>query len=107
MSENDFLLYLNANNISYKVCKMLQGKKIKASYDCMVNLLLFLCCQALFMHPNGKVIIILLFILEKGITAKEFNLRLFECWSIDLKLTSMEKEALRSLLGLYTSYIFI
>ena len=40
------------------------------------------------------------FILEKGITAKEFNLRLFENWSLDLKLTSMENEALRSLLGL-------
>ena len=40
------------------------------------------------------------FILEKGITVKEFNLRLFENWSLDLKLTSMENEALRSLLGL-------
>ena len=27
MYENDFLLYLNANNIPYRVCKMLQGKK--------------------------------------------------------------------------------
>ena len=27
MNENDFLLYLNANNIPYRVCKMLQGKK--------------------------------------------------------------------------------
>ena len=27
MSENDFVLYLNVNNIPYKVCEMLQGKK--------------------------------------------------------------------------------
>ena len=54
------------------------------------------------MHHKGEIIIILLFILEKGITAKEFNMRLFETWSLDLKLTSMENEALRSLLGLYT-----
>ena len=27
MDESDFLLYLNANDIPYKVCKMLQGKR--------------------------------------------------------------------------------
>ena len=47
------------------------------------------------------IILLYLNLIENRITAKEFNLSLYESWSLDLNLTSIEKNALLSLLGSY------
>ena len=86
MNENDFLLYLNANNIPYRVCKILQGK---------IGLFNILCVMLKSLPYH--------FILENEITAKDFNLKSFESWSLYLKsLAPMEKDviALQALLGM-------
>ena len=51
---------------------------------------------------NYIILLLLLLSLSIGnkITAKEFNLDSYKCWSLDLNLTSMEKKALLSLLGI-------
>ena len=82
MNNKQFLLYLNANGIHYDVCK-----KLKSKYN----------------HNKINVVTLLIMLslsIENEITAKEFNLDSYKVWLLDLNLTSMEKKALLSLLGI-------
>ena len=82
MSDRQFLLYLNANGIYYDVCKKLRGK-----------------------IETHNVTLHYLNLIENRITAKEFNLSSYESWSLDLNLTSIEKNALLSLLGIEIIFV--
>ena len=46
------------------------------------------------------IVLLYLNLIENRITAKEFNLSSYESWSLDLNLTSIEKNTLLSLLGI-------
>ena len=85
MSDRQFLLYLNANGISYDVCKKLKGK--------VENTML------------RYIMLLYLNLIENRITAKEFNLSSYESWSLDLNLTSIEKNVLLSLLGIEIMFV--
>ena len=85
MSDRQFLLYLNANGIYYDVCKKLKGK--------------------IEIHNVRYIVLVYLNLIENRITPKEFNLSSYESWSLDLNLTSIEKNALLSLLGIEIIFV--
>ena len=78
MKTNKFLLLLNANGISYKVCKKLKGMIYKTT--------VILNSMSLFLP-------------EYDITANDFNLSAYDLWPQELQLTWKEKPALKSLIG--------
>ena len=91
MTNKQFLLYLNAHGVPYDVCKKLKGKvyPVCVYSSCLYTILIYYSPE------------FMLFIGSK-VSAKEFNLSSYDSWSLDLKLTSREKKALESLLGIRT-----
>ena len=97
MSKKEFLLFLNANGIPYKVCKMLQGKIREIELSSHVD---YAVATAWYQHRNSAVLILITSFIENEIIAKKFNLSSYEYWSPHLELTAMEMNDLQHLLGM-------
>ena len=92
MNTNRFILFLNANGISYNVCKRLEGETVvfKSTVD-------------------NTSITCAYFLPGCDITAEEFNLESYDLWSKEIQLSWKEKPALKKLIGkspqLYRDYV--
>ena len=91
---------------SVRCCKVRKSwKRYSIHLSCTDWLAVGWCyISGISIHHNidqlTQLVYIILFILEKEITAKDFNLSCFESWSLELDLTAKEKKSLQVLLGM-------
>ena len=101
MKWSKFQLFLNANGISYEVCKMLKGERL--IYKFIGNAIDDLLCMSLSGCCPWKFECILHYVsnLIPGckITAGDFNLRSYELWSQKVQLSWKDESALKNLIG--------